>query len=86
MPLVRSLEKEILIAVCKLFQVANVSDCFGYVFSRPIFNKHFIKMALENVHTIDEHRSKIFGNRDFDCRLSPNWRQLAIENIVSRDL
>ena len=26
---------------CKLFLVALVSDCFGYVFSRPIFNKHF---------------------------------------------
>ena len=26
---------------CKLFLVALVSKCFGYVFSRPIFNKHF---------------------------------------------
>ena len=26
---------------CKLFLVALVSDCFGDVFSRPIFNKHF---------------------------------------------
>ena len=26
---------------CKLFLVALVSDCFGYVFSRPIFNKYF---------------------------------------------
>ena len=26
---------------CKLFLVAHVTDCFGYVFSGPIFNKHF---------------------------------------------
>ena len=26
---------------CKLFLVDLVSDCFGYVFSRPIFNKHY---------------------------------------------
>ena len=26
---------------CKLFLVARVTDCFGYVFSGPIFNKHF---------------------------------------------
>ena len=26
---------------CKLFLVALVLDCFDYVFSRPILNKHF---------------------------------------------
>ena len=26
---------------CKFFLVALVSDCFCYVFSRPILNKHF---------------------------------------------
>ena len=26
---------------CKFFLVALVSDCFCYIFSRPILNKHF---------------------------------------------
>ena len=42
---------------CKLFLEALVSDCFCYVFSRPIFNKHFTKAAIENDNTIDEPRS-----------------------------
>ena len=41
----RSLEIEFLIAVCRqtvnFFLVALVSDCFCYIFSRPILNKHF---------------------------------------------
>ena len=41
-------------------------------------------MAIENVNNIDE-RSKIVRNRVFDCRLSPDWRQNAIENTVSSD-
>ena len=53
---------------CKLFLVALVSDCFGYVFSRLIFNKHFTLGAIENNNTIDECRSKIVRNRVFDCR------------------
>ena len=49
--------------------VTLVSDCSGYVFSRPIFNKHFGYAAIENVYTIDKRRSKIVRNRVFDCRL-----------------
>ena len=57
---------------CKLFLVALVLDCFGYIFSRPIFNKHFRKEAIENDNTIDERGPKIVRNRGFFyCRLSP---------------
>ena len=35
--------------------------------------------------TIDEPGSKIARNSVFDCHLSPNWRQMAIENSVSND-
>ena len=41
--------------------------------------------AIENVNTLNEHRSKIIRNRVFDCHLSPDWRQKAIENTVSSD-
>ena len=41
---------------------------------------------IENINTIDEHRSKIIRNRVFDCCLSSDWRQMAIENTVSSDL
>ena len=47
-------------SVCiKLFIVTLVPDCSGYVFSRPIFNKYFRYAAIENVYTIDKHKSKI---------------------------
>ena len=32
---------------CKFFLVALVSDCFCYVFSRPILNKHFRERQLK---------------------------------------
>ena len=64
---------------CKL---ALVSDCFGYVFSRPIFNKHFTKVAIENDYTIDERKSNIVRNRVFDCRLSPDC-ELFLAALVS---
>ena len=35
--------------------------------------------------TIDERGSKIARNSVFDCNLSPNWRQMAIENSVSNN-
>ena len=41
--------------------------------------------AIENVNTNDERRSKIVRNRVFDCLLSPDWRQMAMENTVSSD-
>ena len=41
--------------------------------------------AIENVNTIDERRSKTIRNRVFDWPLLPNWRQIAIENIVASD-
>ena len=42
-------------------------------------------MAIVNFNTIDIRRSKIARNRVFDCHLSPNWRQIAIENTVFSD-
>ena len=33
----------------------------------------------------DDHRSKIIRNRVFDCHLSPDRRQMAIENTISSD-
>ena len=53
----RSLETEFLIAVCSptvnysYIEVAVILDWFGYVFSRPIFNKPFRYAAIENVYT-----------------------------------
>ena len=41
-----------------------------------------------NVNTIDERRSKIVRNRVSDCHVSPvspDWRQMTIENTVSSD-
>ena len=37
---------------------------------------------MENVNSIDECRSKIVGNRVFDCHLSPDCRQMAIKISV----
>ena len=53
----------------KLFIVTLVSDCSAYVFSRPIFNKHFRYAEIENVYTMDKRRSMIVRNRVIDCRL-----------------
>ena len=55
----RSLETEFLIAVCSptvnysYIVVAVILDWFGYVFSRPIFNKPFRYAAIKNVYTFD---------------------------------
>ena len=67
---------------CKLFLVALVLDCFGYLFSRPIFNTHFRYTAIKNVNTIDERRSKIVRNRDFDCRLSPHCKLFLVALVL----
>ena len=61
----------------------------GYMKTRNRRNTllyHIGQEAIENVHAIDECGSKIARNRAFDCRLSPDWRQMAIENTVSSDL
>ena len=43
-------------------------------------------MAIDNVSTIDDRRSKFVRNRVFFyCHLSPNLQQMAIENTVSSD-
>ena len=39
-------------------------------------------MAIENVDTVDEHRSKIVRNKVYDCHLSQAGRQKAIKNTV----
>ena len=66
----------------ELFIVTLVSDCSGYVFSRPILNKHFRYAAIENVYTIDKHRSKIVRNRVFDCRLWPNSKLFLVAVVL----
>ena len=62
----------------KFFLVALVSDYFGYVFSGPIYNKHFIYGAIENDNTIGERRSKIIRNRVFDCCLLPHCKLFLV--------
>ena len=37
-----------------------------------------IKVAIENVNTIDERRSKIVINRVFDCRLWPDCKLFLV--------
>ena len=48
-------------------------------------HQHTGYVAIKNIDTFDKHRSKIVRNRVFDCHLSPDWRQMAIENTVSND-
>ena len=43
------------------------------------------RRQLKTLLTIDERGSKIDRNSVFDCHLSPDWRQMAIENSVSND-
>ena len=40
-----------------------------------------------NVNTtcIDKRGSKLARNRVYECHLSQNWRQMAIENTISID-
>ena len=52
---------------------------------RELNSSHTGLTAIENVNTIDERGSKIVRNSVFDCHLSPDWRQMAIENIISSD-
>ena len=46
---------------------------------------HTGEAAIKNVNTIDECRSKTVRNIVFDCRWSPDWRQMTIENTVSSE-
>ena len=39
----------------------------------------------KTLFTIDKRGSKIDWNSVFDCHLSPDWRQMTIENSVSND-
>ena len=54
---------------------------FLFYFSKPTSGRWQLKTLL----TIDGRGSKIARNSVFDCQLSPNWRQMAIENYVSND-
>ena len=49
-------------------------------------NAHAELLIHENVNTVDKRSSKIGRNRVFDCHLSPDRRQMAIENTVSSEL
>ena len=50
-----------------------------------VFIDQYDPVAIINVNTIEERRSKINRNGVFDCYLSPHWRQMAIKNTVSID-
>ena len=43
------------------------------------------RWQTKTFRTIDERGSKIARNRVFDYHLSPDWRQMVIENPVSND-
>ena len=45
----------------------------GCISLRYFLKFHTGYAAIENVNTIDERRSKIVGNRVFDCHLSPDF-------------
>ena len=44
-----------------------------YIFKIFFKKFHTGYAAIENVNSIDERRSKIVGNRVFDCHLSPDF-------------
>ena len=78
----RLLEIEFLIAVCRqtviFFLVALVSDCFCYVFSRPILNKHFRERQskMSNISTnVDPGSLKQSFCLPFAARLATNGNQ-----------
>ena len=50
------------------------------------FLRIFFFHPIENVNIIDGPRYKIVRNKVLDCHLSPNWRQMTIENTVSSDV
>ena len=54
-------------------------DCFHHK------QTHNGLATIENAYTIDESRSENVRNVVFGCHLSPNWRQMAIENTVSSE-
>ena len=72
----RSLEIEFLIAVCRqtvnFFLVALVSDCFCYVFSRPIVKKKTSESGNRKCQIYRRLGSRIARDRAFACRLSPD--------------
>ena len=43
------------------------------------------RRQIKNFNTINKHRLKIIRNSVSNCHLSPDWRQMAIENHVSFD-
>ena len=65
---------------CKIVENIHFGEkrVFQYYF-------HTWKAEIENVNTIDERRSKSLETEFFDCHLSHDWRQMAMENTVSSD-
>ena len=53
-----------------------------YLHFRNIFTPD--RRQSKRLLTIDEHESEIARNSVFHCHLSPVWRQMAIENSVSK--
>ena len=59
----------------KLFLVAIVSDCFGYVFSKPLFNKHFSRRQSKTLilaTNVDLRSLEREFLMPFDVRLATN--------------
>ena len=65
--------------------VIDIGVCMCEVTGKVTEYNHTGYAAIENVNTIGDRRSNIVRNRVFDCHLSPNWRQMTIENTISSD-
>ena len=63
----------------KSLETTQKENSIGKIVSTP--ERLQSKMHL----TIDKYVSKIASNSVFDCHLSPDWRQMAIENSLSND-
>ena len=62
------------IFTCELRKFALINILFilmCYIKNNPQAHDHTGWATIENVNTIHEHRSKVVGNRVFDCHLSP---------------
>ena len=70
-----------------LIRLCRCADCFENLMSAHA-NLYFITPGRRQSKTLilsTNVDKKIVRNRVFHCHLSPNWRQMAIENTVSSD-
>ena len=76
-----------LMGVAILYAKRNYGMLLSQFFSDTCTNRYVRctvnlpdRQLSKTLLTIDERGSKIAGNSVFDCNLSPDWRQMAIEN------